>query len=41
MPKSIVSNELTVFPDENGADETKYAKSWEQGAHPILMRVVG
>lgn len=41
MPESIISNELTAFPDENGADEAKYANSQEQGAHPISLRVVG
>lgn len=25
MPESILSEELTAFPDENGAEEAKYA----------------
>lgn len=41
MPESILSDEFTAFPDENGDEEAKYANSWKQGAHPISERSVG
>lgn len=41
MPESILSNELTAFPDENGTEEAKYANNWKQSAHPNPERIVG
>lgn len=41
MPESILSNELTAFPDENGDEEAKYANIRKQGVHPVSERFVG
>lgn len=41
MPESILSDEFTAFPDENGDEEVKYANSWKRGTHPISESVVG
>ena len=40
MPESIISDELTAFPDETASQEVRYVSSRRQGAFPISERVV-
>lgn len=35
MSRSILSDDLTFVPDENGADEAKYANNGKQGVHHL------